>query len=173
MTPSNSLLLTFLLNSLWQLPLFALLAAALTRLMGIGPARYRHAVWLSVLVLAVLLPLAGTYQRGEQTDAMPLAAFPTPAAMEHAAAHPLPLTSQPPAVNSVRTVDFAGSAVLLIAGLYLGFVSVGFWRLVRALRQTSDLRSRAIPVTAPSPAVRAVWNRCREAFHIRTVELCT
>ncbi|MGA7234188.1 MAG: hypothetical protein WBY44_00810, partial [Bryobacteraceae bacterium] len=50
-------LLTFLLNSLWQIPLVAAVAALACRLMRHGPAAHRHAVWVAALAVAVLLPL--------------------------------------------------------------------------------------------------------------------
>ena len=50
-------LLTFLLNSLWQIPLVAAVAALACRLMRNGPAAHRHAVWVAALAAAVLLPL--------------------------------------------------------------------------------------------------------------------
>ena len=51
-------LLTFLLNSLWQIPLAAAVALLVCRLMRNGPAVHRHAVWVAALAAAVLLPVA-------------------------------------------------------------------------------------------------------------------
>ena len=56
-------LLTFLLNSLWQIPLAAAVAALACRLMRNGPAFHRHAVWVAALAAAVLLPLASVRTR--------------------------------------------------------------------------------------------------------------
>ena len=43
-------LLTFLLNSLWQIPVAAAVAALVCRCMRRGPASHRHAVWVAALV---------------------------------------------------------------------------------------------------------------------------
>src|SRR5260370_41738346 len=51
-------LLTFLLNSVWQIPLIAIVAAVVCRLMRQGPASHRHAIWVATLLMAGLLPLA-------------------------------------------------------------------------------------------------------------------
>src|SRR5664280_1307770 len=59
-------LLTFLLNSLWQIPLAALVAALACHAMRRGPARHRHLVWVAALVAAVLLPLASV-RTGQST----------------------------------------------------------------------------------------------------------
>ena len=54
-------LLTFLLNSVWQIPLVTLIAALVCRLMRNNPAGHRHMVWVAALLAAVLLPLASVY----------------------------------------------------------------------------------------------------------------
>src|SRR5436190_1739719 len=51
-------LLTFLLNSLWQIPLATAVAALACRLMRNSPASHRHLVWVAALVASVLLPIA-------------------------------------------------------------------------------------------------------------------
>ena len=51
-------LLTFILNSLWQIPLAAAVAALVCRFMRRGPTSHRHAVWVAALAAATLLPLA-------------------------------------------------------------------------------------------------------------------
>src|SRR4051794_25269173 len=51
-------LLTFLVNSLWQVPLVAGAAAGLCRLLRNSPARHRHAVWVAAMAAAILLPLS-------------------------------------------------------------------------------------------------------------------
>ena len=52
-------LLTFLLNSLWQIPLAAAVAALACRLMRNGPASHRHAA-VAVPVPAAPVPAAAT-----------------------------------------------------------------------------------------------------------------
>ena len=53
---SSQLLLTFLLNSLWQIALIAALAAFGSWLLRNSVARYRHWLWVSALCLAFLVP---------------------------------------------------------------------------------------------------------------------
>src|SRR5271169_641354 len=49
-------LLTFLLNSLWQVPLIALAAIIAARLMSPASWRARHLLFIAALLLAILLP---------------------------------------------------------------------------------------------------------------------
>ena len=51
-------LLTFLLNSLWQIPLAAAVGGAGLPPHAPGPTSHRHAVWVAALAAAILLPLA-------------------------------------------------------------------------------------------------------------------
>src|SRR5689334_22895116 len=50
-------LLTFLLNSLWQVTLVASAASLAARLLNGAPARYRHSVWVAALLLTITLPV--------------------------------------------------------------------------------------------------------------------
>ncbi len=51
-----SLLIDYIVNAVWQIPLIAIGAAVLTQFGRLGPAT-RHRVWLAALVLAAALPL--------------------------------------------------------------------------------------------------------------------
>src|SRR2546422_9903413 len=51
------LLLTFLLNASWQIAMVVAFAAACDWLLRGTSARYRHALWVAALVLALVLPL--------------------------------------------------------------------------------------------------------------------
>ena len=52
----SQFLLTFLLNSLWQIALIAALATFGAWLLRNSVARYRHWLWVSALCLAFLVP---------------------------------------------------------------------------------------------------------------------
>lgn len=53
----SQLLLTFLLNACWQIALIAIAAAICGKLLSGAPARYRHALWVTTLLMAFLLPV--------------------------------------------------------------------------------------------------------------------
>lgn len=52
--------LTFLLNSLWQIPVVACVAALAAWLLRHGPAGHRHAVWVAALIASLALPVVST-----------------------------------------------------------------------------------------------------------------
>src|SRR5882724_7519173 len=101
--------LTFLLNSLWQIPLIAVVAALACRFMRKSPASHRHAVWVAALLAAILLPLASTrtdQPRPAITIAM-LDAVPAPSVVRPAV-NPVPVKPVHVApVPNPRTVPFA------------------------------------------------------------------
>ena len=57
MTETGEFLTTFIVNSLWQIPLIAATAALCSRLMHSMPSVYRHLVWVAALGLCICLPV--------------------------------------------------------------------------------------------------------------------
>lgn len=136
------LLLTYILNSLWQLPLIfvaAWIAARFSR--RAGPA-FQHALWTGALLTEIILPAISANPSQMLRCAFRWIAF-------FRSAHPLTenitvTTSSPHAAAS----DFHLSPLLLAVAalLYLaGFVFFAI-RLVIGLVQTSALRRRALPM---------------------------
>ena len=54
----NQALLTFLLNSVWQVALMAAAAWIASLILRNNPASHRHAVWTIALIASLALPLA-------------------------------------------------------------------------------------------------------------------
>src|ERR1044071_5497557 len=68
---SSGLLLTFLLNAIWQVALIAALAALGSWLLRNSVARYRHWVWVSALCLAFLVPAVTSSRTLFETNVQP------------------------------------------------------------------------------------------------------
>ena len=109
-------LLTFLLNSLWQIPLAAAVAALTCWFLRKGPAGHRHAVWVAALVASLLLPLASIRRAAEPMDTP---RFPDPLTLQSQAgvgqvptstAVPVPVSYAP----SSRTVSFAETTATVL-----------------------------------------------------------
>src|SRR5580692_7811702 len=154
-------LLTFLLNSLWQIPLIAAVAALACRLMRNGPAGHRHAVWVAALLAAVLLPLASV-RSAERAASAPFTApiapqLSTSASSSTAAAKP---ASSAPAR---RAISYARTTATILVAAYLLFFLYRLARLVWACVRTVQIRDVAGWAAAPS-LVRQVWERCLQAF---------
>ncbi|HXB71404.1 MAG TPA: TonB family protein [Candidatus Acidoferrales bacterium] len=165
-------LLTFLLNSIWQIPLAAALAALFCRLMRNGPASHRHAVWAAALLAATLLPLASL--RNGETAAGPQFAIPfTVQDLAPALATPGKPTAAPapaaPAARS-RTVSFAETTATFLVGAYLLFVLFRLARLAWACMRTLQTRQNAQAGAVPL-LVEDVWRHCQQAFGLTGVAL--
>src|SRR5215472_3384466 len=127
-------LLTFLLNSLWQIPLIAGVAALACRLMRNGPATHRQAVWVAALAASVLLPLGST-RRGEPTASVWIdpSTIMDAAPSSQPAAHallPAALAAKP--APAPLTISLAETTAVLLIGAYVLFVLFRLARLALA-----------------------------------------
>jgi TonB family protein len=165
-------LLTFLLNSLWQIPLTAAVAALACRLMRNGPANHRNAVWVAALVAAVLLPLASV--RTSKPTAKPQIAVSFPAGEVAAAKSALQSPTQAPSALSPaaasRTVSFAETTAAVLLGAYFLFVVFRLARLALASIRTVQIRRAAQNAAVPE-LIKRVWIRCQEAYGLTGVKL--
>jgi len=151
----DGIVLTFLLNALWQIP--AAVAGGLlgTRLLRRAPARQRHGLWLAVAGLCLALP-AASLRRADLPSRQPAAVSGVPAAAAPLAGPEL----APPGLRPARYAPAAGAAVaagyaflLLFRGFRLGQT----WRRTLGLaRRASPLDERAIPLVA----------QCRQALGV-------
>ena len=154
------LILTFLLNALWQVPLAAAVGLAGDRLLRRSPARLRHLLWLAVLAIAVALPLTAGFG--------PL--LPRPAV--RTAAPPVTAPSQAPpeaawlAALPTQEQRLPASAATVGAGLWALTVLVFGFRLGRAWVRARRLVHSARPLEIPDALVPQV-DRCRAALGVR------
>jgi len=159
----DGLVLTFVLNALWQVPAAVAVGLAGDRLLRRSPARLRHALWLAVLAVAVGLPVAS--------------AWPVhPAAASAAAPTAAPLAVQTGEAAGWRGAfpaeekRFPAGAAALIAGLWgLSLLAHGL-TLGRAGLRAHRLVRGAHPLEIPPPLSPAV-DRCRTAFGLQDLEI--
>ena len=114
-------LLTFLLNSLWQVTLAAAAAASICRVLRKGPAAHLHAVWVAALAACLLLPLASIRTAASAPTphfTVELAA-PVVAAVRY---RPLLPPEPPPAAVAPEAAGLTRTTVMLLALGYLLFV---------------------------------------------------
>lgn len=167
-------LLTFLLNSLWQILLIGAVAALASRLMRQGPASHRHAVWAAALFASVLLPLASV--RNSDPIAAPAfdphlysaIAVPGPAAQ---LAQPLRAVPLPAPARRNRTIPLAYATAVALLAAYALFLLARIIMFAAAWMRTLRIRREAAAAISMTPAVERVWLRCCRAFGSRSVEL--
>ena len=157
----DQILIDYVVNAVWQIPLIAIGAAILTRVGRLSP-RGRHLAWVAALVLAVALPaLPAAEALSVQVQATQVQAPPILDAAPPAAA-PAALTSAPPAFGLPPVMIDEGLA-RAVALVYGAVVLLGLLRLIVAWRAASGLVRRSVAVTLP-PAVRESVDRTASAL---------
>jgi beta-lactamase regulating signal transducer with metallopeptidase domain len=167
----SRILLTFLLNSLWQIPLTAAVAALACRRMRTSPASHRHFVWVAALAAAILLPVAGI--RAIETASASQFAISLPAPDASLAKSTLSLPTQPPRHSpepNSATISVTETWTAILLRAYALFVLVRLARLIRAAVRTTRIRSAAHPAAIPELLER-VLTRCQQAFGLTGVKL--
>ncbi|HWB85921.1 MAG TPA: TonB family protein [Bryobacteraceae bacterium] len=174
-------LLTFLLNSLWQIALVAGIAALACRWMRNGPAAHRHMVWVAALIAALLLP-AASVRRSAGPDltqySLPEISIPAQSSVSWA---PRSTASKATMRNSGTTsslipqadpptISLPGTTAAVCLGVYFLFVLFRVWHLVRAVMHTVWIRQRAQSLAAPE-MLKQVSDRCQAAFGLDGVAL--
>ena len=180
----SRLVLTFLLNALWQVPLVAGVAALGAWILRHGPARYRHALWVMALSLAVFLPVwtsRNSIQRNHRAVAQAGGAPPQGSVTSPPPPPASIMSLQPRAPGGWRFADYLSrrdwpiefSPWLAYGALtcYLLSVLFGGVRLYRAWRRTNELRRSAHVLPLRQWMASSVW-RCQLALglgHVPTL----
>ncbi len=162
-------LLTFLLNSIWQVPLILLVAFLVNRILGGGPPSHRHLVWVMALVASVAVPLASV-RRGTVSQPVKLtAAFDRPAVSSAAASvAPAPSTAASARPQTVRNISLARSTAWALLGAYFIFLLLRCAYFAAAWRRTRRIVAGARPRGLSTPHI---WARCTNAFGLSGVKL--
>ena len=66
---ASQILVTFLVNAAWQIPVITAIAGVGSKLMRRAPAGYRHLVWVAALGLSLGIPLLSTLGPGQNREA--------------------------------------------------------------------------------------------------------
>jgi TonB family protein len=147
----ESFLLTYLLNSLWQVPLLFLAALAAARLVRPMHPRVEHRIWVGALLLQVLLPLCHLHLNELGQQAWGLVLW-----LRHAGAADGQTRVQLGAGTTV-SMDLPWPVTGLLATVAAAFVCSMIYcagRLSWGLWTTERMRRSATPVEAPLAAAR-------------------
>lgn len=159
----DGLVLTFLLNALWQIPVAVVAGILSARLLRKAPAWQRHILWLMVAAACLALPAASLLRRDPVAE--PPAVAGIPAAREAVATGREPFS--PVGRHPARYAPGLGAAVVLGYGLLLFFR--GF-SLGHTWSRTLGLARRASPLNVPEGALPLIA-RCRQALGVGPVAL--
>lgn len=163
---SSQLLLTFLLNAIWQVALIAALAGLGSWLLRNSVARYRHWIWVSALCLAFLVPAVTSSRALFETDVQPeVSSAREPIAPFRAEFTPsLPETSSTILPSIFRLNQTLGLALL---GIYFGFILYRIFKLIQAWQTTRTIKRLSVELE-PDTVVAEIIRRCELEFGTRS-----
>ena len=154
----NQLLLTFLLNSLWQIALIAGLAALGSWLLRNSVARYRHWLWVSALCLGFAVPVITSLRTLGDT-----ASLPPPNSYSVLLTEELqPLPNQnfsEPGFALPSSFQLNQNLGLFLLALFGGFVFYRIFKLLQAWQNTRTIRRLAVEL-GPDDRIAEVIERC-------------
>ena len=171
MRTSSELLLTFLLNAVWQIPLIAAAAALSAWLLKQSSVRHRHWTWVSALLLSLLVPLVATSRLSLNNQPTPIAT--TDVSRVELAA--LNISSEPFRASST-TLEPSKAFVLntfaaqAIIGVYVAFMLFGLFRFSKAWRATQRITDSAHQAEA-SDVLDGVLAKCQHLIGEKNVQI--
>ena len=166
----SPVLITFLVNSLWQITLIAGAAWLASMMLRDNPASHRHTIWIAALIASVALPIASVRSVSSVERTRHL----TPGAPQFSPADPsgaTPAAAAPKtSVPVQRQVEFGRAAALSGFVLYLLFVAIRIARLLTQAIRTSRIRRDSQPIEATG-ALRSAWTRAARGLQAGDIEL--
>ena len=148
MIETSQLLITFLINSMWQIPLVAAIAALCARLVRHAPSAYRHFVWVAALGLCLGLPLACLRSSTDAAGNLSLLASqagPNDRARLGGQNTPASYRFSLLRRNHIRAVTFAPLAIAFLVCSYIGVFLYRAARIGWSLRNTIRFRDAGYP----------------------------
>jgi len=172
METMNRELLTFLANSLWEVPLMAGAACLVSLAMRGSPARHRHAMWIVAMFASLALPLASV-DWGRRDMKIPHLVPGAPVITSEAVSGNEPIGGARRAQTRrqpIAALEFGRATALFVAGGYALLLSLLFLRLIFQCLRTARIgrRSEAIELSA---LVRAVCRRAEIAFGLPNIDV--
>ena len=158
---SSQLLLTFLLNSLWQIALIAALAAFGSWLLRNSIARYRHWLWVTALCLALAVPAVTSLRT--LGDTVPVS---TSYATSIVLTEELPSDFSATSFALPSTFQLNQTLGFLLLALYCGFLLYRIFKLVQAWRNTRSIRRLAVELE-PNEQIAEIIRTCERQVGTR------
>src|SRR5262245_59855506 len=161
----NEFFVNFVLNSAWQIAAIFVVALLVSWLLRNGPARYRHTLWLVVMIASLAAPIMTTTRF-----------VPAVVSSFQITAPPAPLVTNAAETSQVSSFedlefDHTGTSrrktlnlwprdIALLAFLYAVFFSARSARLARFWLLQRQLRQSVTDLVLPSE-IEAAGRRCR------------
>lgn len=169
----SEFIVNYVLNSTWQIAVIFVVALLASWLLRNGPARYRHCLWILVLMVSLIVPslTATRFVPGFVSgfEAMvPLPAVQTSATQSLSDLDDLAFDHIAPSRR--QTVKLWPRDILLLTFIYALFICGRGIRLARFWRRQRKLRQSAMEDGLP-PEIETAAQRCRSLLGTRSVAI--
>ena len=181
MSRISELLLNFAINAGWQIVVIFVIASAGSYLLKNAAANFRHALWLTALVLSLTAPLWTLAGFSKSFGPAPGMVKSTPS-VERSTSRETPQTANGQneagrfdgfLIRRTQVVSAKPRNLLVLSAVFALFVLLRSIRLVRLWLKKERLRRSACPIVF-SRVVDAAKARCQRAFGLRDFEvLCS
>lgn len=165
MTTLESIILSYLANALWQIPLLFVAGWLVVRVLRLlGPAS-EHRAWVGVLLLQSLLPAASTISWNSLRTFLNLSG----GALKDSRPHVSVVMGSGIALGSPNLPAW------LLAGIAIGYIAVTVWFIARFVRSICTIRllSQNAAAVTLSTDHSSYWSQCAEVFKVKGASLCT
>ena len=163
---SSQLLLTFLLNSLWQIALIAALAALGSWLLRDSVARNQHWVWVTALCFAFLIPAIASLRTLEDPVFIPPQDSRSILMAESFQLNSSPVAQTPSSFASPSAFQLNQTLGFILLVLYSGFLFYRIFKLIQAWQTTRNIRRSAVELE-PDEQLEGVIRTCEDQVGIR------
>jgi TonB family protein len=156
MTHLELITLNYLLNSLWQVPLIALVALLAARLARPAGPQIEHRIWVIALMLEAILPACAF---APSLRGLFLSLISSRSGL---------VTAQITVLNATPTGGNSHLAAIAASGAIIAYVATLLYFLVRLIfriRRTESLRRTAQSVTLTGEPLD-IWQRCTRIFGV-------
>ncbi len=165
----SEFILSFVLNSCWQIAAITAIALPAARLLKNGPARYRHALWIFALAMSLLVPLlTATQYVSAWVSRAQVTTVPTPARADNVDSAVDLSIDHIGARRRTTTITTTPRSLLFLTLGYALFIFARAIRLTRFWQRKERLR-RSATRTGLTPDVEVAARRCRNLLGIRDV----
>ena len=175
----SQLLLTFILNSWWQIVLITIVAFLFARIISGFKARYRHSLWVAALIVASGIPALTSipFSSAPHFTKPPRSNVPQ-AEEDFVIAPQLNLETKlqaaaPKPASISEMVSFIGvnrNVAFSVIALYLLFLLYRSCKLLLAWKKAWNLKRRASPIDLSDSVLKTI-DECRSALGVDNVRV--
>lgn len=176
MRTASQILLTFVLNAVWQIALVAIVAQVCVGLLSWTRASVRHAIWVAALVISVSWPMAGALEVAGKLfgSSEQIVAVTGTFVDESKNVLPAEFDSAPvaasPSPSKPSPIHINGVVAQALAGLYLLFVAFRSVKLFRAWVKTRTIL-KGVDAIRPEEPIQELISECQKNTGVTRVRL--